>query len=129
MPGRKNKRSKTMQHLLKINNIECFAYHGCMEEEGKIGGRFTVDLELNMDLTTAIETDDLKKTADYVVLHDVVRAEMAIRSKLIEHVAGRIIKRLKALYPDTKQIKVAVTKYNPPVNGQLGEATIIVTSE
>ncbi|CAN5434552.1 dihydroneopterin aldolase [soil metagenome] len=117
-----------MQHLLKINNIECFAYHGCMEEEGKIGGRFKVDLELYMDLTVAIETDDLSQTADYVVLHNVVREEMAIRSKLIEHVAGRILKRLQTLYPATSQLKVAVTKFNPPVNGQLAEATIIVTT-
>lgn len=109
-----------------INDIECHAYHGCIDEEGKIGQRFSVDLELDMDFTKALNSDELGDTADYVVLHDLVREEMAIRSKLIEHVAGRIMKRVKAAYPEVKKCKVAVTKYNPPVNGQLGKAVVII---
>ena len=119
---------RTEERLMKIliNDIECYAYHGCMEEEGKIGQRFSVDLELEMDFTKALNSDELGDTADYVVLHDLVREEMAIRSKLIEHVAGRIMKRVKAAYPEVLKSKVAVTKYNPPVNGQLGKAVVII---
>ena len=118
-----------MQHQLKIQGIECFAFHGCMEEESKIGGRFMVDLELTMDLSKAIDSDNLEDTADYVVLHKMVREEMAIRSKLIEHVGGRILKRLKALYPQAFPVIVSITKFNPPVNGQLGAATVVIKSE
>ena len=117
-----------MNHELHIHNIECHAYHGCIEEEGHIGSRFSVDLDLTLDFSKAVETDDLQFTADYVVLHNMVREEMAIRSKLIEHVAGRILNRLQQIYPTCSQIRVAVTKFNPPVNGQLGKAVVIITT-
>jgi len=107
---------------LYINDIECYSFHGCIEEEGKIGQRFMVDLEIEMDFSKAVESDELSDTADYVVLHDLVRKEMAIRSKLIEHVAGRILSRLKLAYPTVKKCKARITKFNPPVNGQLGKA-------
>lgn len=117
-----------MNYELHIHNIECHAYHGCIEEEGHIGSRFSVDLDLTLDFSKAVETDDLLFTADYVVLHNMVREEMAIRSKLIEHVAGRILNRLQQIYPTCSQIRVAVTKFNPPVNGQLGKAVVIITT-
>ncbi len=107
---------------LYINDIECHSFHGCIDEEGKIGQRFMVDLEIEMDFSKAVESDELSDTADYVVLHTIVRQEMAIRSKLIEHVAGRILKSLKLEYPAMQSCKVRITKFNPPVNGQLGKA-------
>lgn len=107
---------------LYINDIECYSFHGCIEEEGKIGQRFMVDLEIEMNFSKAVESDELSDTADYVVLHDLVRREMAIRSKLIEHVAGRILSSLKLAYPTVKKCKVRITKFNPPLNGQLGKA-------
>lgn len=112
-------------HYLEISGIECYAYHGCLEAEGKVGQKFSVDVEMEMDLSKAIESDELKFTADYVMIHNVVREEMAIRSNLIEHVAGRILKRMKMLVPDAK-IVVKMHKFNPPVNGFISKATVSV---
>ncbi len=116
-----------MKHELQIRNIECHAYHGCMEEEAKIGQRFTVDVDLCFDMTAAIENDSLSDAADYVVIHKIVREEMGIRSKLIEHAAGRIVKRMQQQYPMLTALSVSIHKYNPPVNGQLGCATVVVS--
>lgn len=115
-------------HIIQIEGIECYAYHGCMEEEAKIGGRFSVDVTLNLDLTKAIATDDLSQTADYMVIHNLVREQMDIPSKLIEHVAGRILENIKSHYPNCAQVMVKVTKFNPPVNGQIEKASVIVQS-
>ena len=115
------------QQSIKIEGIECYAYHGCLEEEAKIGGHFSVDVILHLDLTKAITTDELSETADYVVIHTIVREQMNIRSKLIEHVAGRILEQLKSKYT-TATIEVTVTKFNPPVNGQIKKASVIVVS-
>ena len=112
-------------HTIKIEGIECYAYHGCLEEEAKIGGPFSVDVILNLDLTKAIATDDLSQTADYVIIHNIVREQMNIRSKLIEHVAGRILQQLKSQNSNAT-IEVTVTKFNPPVNGQIKNASVIV---
>ena len=106
--------------------MECYAYHGCMEEETKIGGRFSVDVTLHLDLTKAIATDNLSETADYGIIHDIVREQMNIPSKLIEHVAGRILEKIKSAYPQCLQLIVKVTKFNPPVNGQIEKASVIV---
>jgi len=117
-----------MKQYLEIKDIDVYAFHGCINEEGKIPGHFSVDLLLEMDLSAAAESDDLNHTADYVWLHDMVREEMAIRSKLIEHVAGRILSRLSEKYPHAISRKVFVKKFNPPVNGQLGVATVMLSS-
>lgn len=113
-------------HTIQIEGIECYAYHGCLEEETKIGGRFSVDVTLHLDLTKAIATDDLSQTADYVVIHKIVREQMNIPSKLIEHVAGRILEKIKSAYPQCSQVIVKVTKFNPPVNGQIEKANVTI---
>lgn len=113
-------------HIIQIEGIECYAYHGCLEEETKIGGRFSVDVTLHLDLTKAIATDHLSQTADYVVIHQIIREQMNIPSKLIEHVAGRILEKLKSSFPNCTQVIVKVTKFNPPVNGQIEKASVIV---
>jgi 7,8-dihydroneopterin aldolase/epimerase/oxygenase len=113
-------------HRLILEDIHCYSYHGCLKEEERIGSSFTVSLELEMNLSIASETDKLKDTADYVLIHRIVREEMAIHSKLIEHVAGRILKRLRKELPFVHRFIVKVKKLNPPVNGQLGSAMVIL---
>jgi dihydroneopterin aldolase len=51
---------------------------------------------------------------------------MAIRSKLIEHAAGRILNSMREYMPNARAIKVLVTKFNPPVNGRIGKAVVEV---
>lgn len=114
-----------MQHLA-IRHIECHSFHGCLKEESVIGSRFSVDVEFNGDFYGAVVEDDLSKTVDYVEVHRIVREEMANSSKLIEHVAGRILNRMKAQFPFVNSCRVNITKYNPPVNGQLGEAVFSI---
>lgn len=115
----------TMQ-TLHIRNIHAHAFHGCLPQETKIGSRFSVDVSFEGDFSSAMETDQLVHAVDYVLVHSIVREEMAIPSALIEHVAARILKRMKAEFSNVVHCTVAVTKYNPPVNGQLGEAVFVV---
>ncbi|MBP7166205.1 MAG: dihydroneopterin aldolase [Bacteroidia bacterium] len=112
--------------ILHIRNINAHAFHGCLPQETKIGSRFSVDLSFEGDFSSAMESDQLVHAVDYVLVHAIVREEMAIPSALIEHVAARILKRLKVQFPNVVHCTVALTKYNPPVNGQLGEAVFVV---
>ncbi len=116
-----------MQKLL-IKDIQVHAFHGCLQEEAKIGAAFSVEAVFEGDFSLAMDTDDLSKAIDYVKVHQIVRAEMAIRSNLIEHVAARILRRLKTEFPLATHCSVSVTKYNPPVNGQLGCAVFVVSA-
>lgn len=110
--------------IIKLTNIRTFSYHGCLEEEAKIGSNYRVDLTIKTNLKPSAQTDELNDTVDYVDLNRIVVEEMAIRAKLLEHVAQRIIDRvLKELLPVLK-IKIEVTKLNPPIGGDVEGVTI-----
>ena len=110
--------------IIKLQNIRTFSYHGCLAEEAKIGSDYRVDLEVKTDLRKSAATDELTDTVDYVELHKIVVDEMAIRSKLLEHVGQRIITRCFAEIPSVSRIKVAVSKLNPPIGGDVEAVTI-----
>ena len=109
---------------IKLQNIRTFSFHGCLEEEGKIGSDYRVDLEIKTDLRKSSLSDDLKDTVDYVLLNKIVEQEMAIRSKLLEHVANRIITRIFKEIPSVSRIILGVSKLNPPIGGDVEAVTI-----
>ena len=109
---------------IKVTNIRIFAYHGCLVEEGKIGSDYRVDLTIKADLSKSAITDNLDDTVDYVHLNKIVKQEMAIRSKLLEEVAKRILDRILNEISLVKQVKVAVSKLNPPIGGNVAMVTI-----
>ena len=104
---------------IKLKNIRTFSYHGCLEEEGKIGSDYRVDLKVHGDLSLSAETDFLADTIDYVHLNKIVKEEMAIRSKLLETVAERILVRTLSELDLVKKVKVCVSKINPPIGGDV----------
>ena len=110
--------------IIKLKNIRTFSYHGCLIEEGKIGSDYAVDLEVKTDLRKSSLSDDLKDTVDYVLLNQIVVDEMAIRSHLLEHVAHRINTRVLREIPSISWIKLAVSKLNPPIGGDVEAVTI-----
>jgi len=109
---------------IKLKNIKTFSYHGCLVEESKIGSDYTVNLEIKTDLRKSSASDELEDTVDYVLLNRIVVEEMAIRSKLLEHVAHRIIRRIFSEIPAVSRIVLAVSKINPPIGGDVEEVTI-----
>lgn len=104
---------------IKLKNIRVFAYHGCLEEEGKIGSDYRVDLKVKGDLSNAAKSDELQDTIDYVHLNRIVKQEMGIRSKLLETVAERIINRTLDELLIVQKVTVDVSKINPPIGGNV----------
>ena len=80
-----------MKHKIHVRGICCYSFHGCMEEEARIGGHYLVDVEISTDFSKAAASDELIDTVDYCAVQNIVAEEMAIRSKLIEHVGQRIV--------------------------------------
>jgi len=108
--------------VIQVNGIRLQAFHGCLDEEALIGGNYRVDIQVEGDFSDAERTDELKNTVDYGRVAAIVRAEMAIRSKLIEHVCGRILAALKAEWPQAREWCVRVVKERPPIHGDVDEA-------
>ena len=115
-----------MTHIIEVNGIKLYAFHGCLPEEEKIGGNYLVDVSMETDFQLAAKTDTLENTIDYVVVNKIVAEEMAIRSKLIEHVGYRIIERLKSTLQNLHLVKVKITKICPPINGDVDNVAIII---
>jgi dihydroneopterin aldolase len=115
-----------MIHTIEVNGIKLYAYHGCLPEEGKVGGNYIVDVSLKTDFGSAAISDELHETIDYVDVNLIVKEEMAIRSKLIEHVGQRIINRIKSEIKGVISLKVKVTKICPPINGDVDNVAIII---
>jgi dihydroneopterin aldolase len=115
-----------MKHTIEVNGIKIYAFHGCLEEEARIGGNYLVDVMLNTNFLNAADMDDLTQTINYVDINKIVCEEMAIRSKLIEHVGQRIIKRIKKEIKNITYLKIKVTKICPPINGDVDNVAIII---
>lgn len=115
-----------MKHIVEVNGIKLYAFHGCLSEEEKIGGDYIVDVYLETDFSEAAANDDLSKTVDYVVVNEIVKQEMAIRSKLIEHVGQRIYIQIKKTVKNIDFLRVKVIKVCPPINGDVNNVAIII---
>jgi len=102
-----------------LEDVRVYAHHGCMEAETVIGSDYRVDLWVEGDLSYSAISDDLTDTVDYVHLNNVIKEEMAIPSKLLEHVVQRILKRVMQEAPMVDQCGVRVAKINPPVGGHV----------
>ena len=109
-----------------VEGIRCYAYHGCLKEETKIGGEYSVDVSLIVDLTKPSISDQLDDTADYCKVYDVVKSEMKTPSKLLEHVGQRILNALKKEFTQAERVKVRVTKINPPMNGDVKQVSVVL---
>ena len=107
-----------------LKNIKIYAYHGCMEEEKKIGSNYLVNLIVDADLSMSCKSDELKDTVDYVALLDIVKNQMKMRSNLLENVADRVVNKIISKFPTVRKAVVKIAKLNPPINGDTDEVVI-----
>ena len=110
--------------LINLHGMEFFAYHGCYTEEQVIGTKFVIDLSIEVDTSIAEATDDLAKTVNYQSVYRMVKEEMQVKSKLLEHVTRRIIDRLFRDFPSIIHASIKVAKLNPPIGGKVHSVSI-----
>ncbi|MFD1179319.1 dihydroneopterin aldolase [Paenibacillus puldeungensis] len=98
-----------------LRRMEYYGYHGVFDEERKLGQRFYVDLELELDLQEAGTTDDLNKTVNYAEIHELIKQIVERKSfKLIEALAEYIASSVLGTYTRVDALTVKVTKPHPP---------------
>ena len=44
---------------IQVNNIKVYGFHGCLEEEAKIGSEYRIDVEVKADLQKSAISDEL----------------------------------------------------------------------
>lgn len=117
---------KLMSSKIYLRNVRFRAFHGVLPQEGIVGNDYLVNLVLDYDFSSAMKTDDLQGTLNYAEVYQKVREEMAVSSKLLEHVAGRIAHRLFSDFPEIQKLQLSITKVNPPMGADSDGAGVKV---
>ena len=107
-----------------LKDLRFQARHGVGAQESLVGNEFTVNLRLRTDLTKAVRTDDVANTLSYADVFEAVRDEMSRPSQLLEHVAGRIARRLFQDFPALDAIELKLMKRNPPMGADIDSAGV-----
>lgn len=107
-----------------LKEVHFYAFHGVLPQERKVGGDFIVNLRIGYPLTKALDSDEIDDTLNYAAVYDLVKHEMEIPSRLLEHVAGRIVRKLEQTFPAIRSIDLELTKKNPPMGADCDGAAI-----
>lgn len=115
-----------LETYIFINEARFYAFHGVMPQETQVGGEFLVSLRVGYPFQAAMESDDVADTLNYAELFQLVKQQMDIPSKLLEHVAGRIVETIQSQYPKVTSIDLKITKKNPPMGADCQGAGVVV---
>lgn len=107
-----------------LENMEFHAFHGFLEHENEIGNTFLVSISMEIDTEKAGKSDNLQDTLNYQSVYYAVRKEMKVQSKLIEHVAQRILNSVFNEFPQIQELEVKLSKLNPPLGGKVEKVSI-----
>ena len=106
---------KLTESYIVLQDVCFHAFHGVMPQEGKVGADFLVNLRVGYPIGKAMETDEVADTLNYAEVYALVAQEMRQPSKLLEHVAGRIVQAVSERFPLVTSIDLTLVKQNPPM--------------
>lgn len=104
-----------MTSELLLDRLRFKAFHGVGEQERVVGHEFTINLKVKCDIEQAISNDDISYTVSYADIYAIVKREMEVPSRLIEHVAGRIANAIHEQFPQVHAVDITIMKENPPI--------------
>ena len=113
-----------MNQFIFMKNVRFHACHGVMPQEQAIGADFLISVRIGYDFSKAINTDDVSDTISYADVYKLIKQEMQVPSKLLEHVAGRIVNAIKKAFPDISSVELSLTKENPPMGSDSDGAVV-----
>ena len=106
---------KQTEGYVFLKDVRFHAFHGVMPQERKVGADFLVNLRIGYPIERAMETDEVGDTLNYAEVYALVAEEMKLPSKLLEHVAGRIVRSICLHFPLATSIDLTLMKQNPPM--------------
>ncbi len=106
-----------MSDRILIRDLQVFARHGVLPEEGRLGQRFALDITAHLDLRAAGESDDYGKTVGYDALARLaIGTFTAKRHALIEAAAEAVAQAALARFPAIERIEVEIRKPAAPID-------------
>jgi dihydroneopterin aldolase len=107
-----------------IAGLRELGVHGVLPEEQTRPQPFEVDVEMDVDLKAAGESDNLDDTVDYSAVAEAVsRVVRSERYHLLERLATRIAEVCRG-DPRVVAISVTVRKLHPPVRAMIDHVAV-----
>ncbi len=115
---------------INLQGLTFYGYHGLFPEENRLGQHFKVNVELHLSLRKAGETDEMKYSIDYGMVHDLIEEIVTGEPKnLIETVAETIATQILDQFPSVQSCIVEVVKPNPPIEGHYESVSVRIKRE
>jgi dihydroneopterin aldolase len=110
-----------------ISGLREMGIHGVLPEERTRPQPFEVDVEMDVDLVKAGQSDDLDDTVDYSAVSEAVSRVVKSESyQLIERLATRVGEVCRT-DERVSAVTVTVRKLHPPVRAMLDHVAVRVT--
>ena len=116
-----------MTDAVFVSGLALHAYHGVMEHEAKIGQTFTLDLELEIDLSEASRSDRLAHTVGYdKVVAVASQAFCSRRYRLVEAAAGAVAQAVLDAFAAVASVRVTVHKPHAPIAATFADVGVSI---
>lgn len=100
---------------IHLKDLRFYAFHGVLPQEKSVGAYFILNICVKVDVERAALTDDISDTVSYADIYQIAKEEMQVTSELLEHVAGRICKRLYQEFSSVEAVDITIEKENAPI--------------
>jgi dihydroneopterin aldolase len=111
---------------IRITGIDVLGHHGVDEAERQVGQRLNIDLDIYVDLSQAIEGDDIHKTINYEAVCKLVEQvagdeEFLLLESLASEIGDRIMERFRP-----EGVRVRVSKLSLPIAIRVASVSVEV---
>jgi len=129
--GKKPKygRVEAVSDTITITGLRLTGYHGVFDDEKRDGQEFVIDLEIELDLSSAGSTDDLQKTLDYSVVVDQVAQRVTGESVDLIETLAHDLAQIVLNHPQPTAVTVTVHKPQAPVGHPVDDIAVTIRRE
>lgn len=111
--------------IIRIDNLEVYAYHGVYDEEKEKGQYFYVNAELYTNTRKAGMNDDLDASTNYGTVCDFIHDFMTKHTyDLIETVAEQLVQALLLEFKLVKSILLEIRKPHAPIEKEFESVSV-----